>query len=49
MSGSTGDIGGLGAGASGRAEPTSGPARRFLLCQRIVSGRESLFTAARQT
>jgi hypothetical protein len=52
MSGPTGGFGGLGAGASGLAEapePTSGPARRFSLCQRVISGRESLFTAARQT
>jgi hypothetical protein len=50
MSGPTGDLGGLQAGARPEApKPTSGPARRFFLCQRVISGRESLFTAARQT
>jgi hypothetical protein len=47
MSGPTGDLGGLGAPEA--PEPTSGPARRFFLCQRVISGRESLFTAAHET
>jgi hypothetical protein len=54
MSGPTRDLGGLGAGASMKAgpeapEPTSGPAWKFYLCQRVISWRESLFAAARQT
>jgi hypothetical protein len=56
MSGPTGDSGGLGAEASGQAEsPFGSPGTSFraspeiVLCQRAISGREPVFTVARQT